>query len=242
MKFTHETLLKHYLEDLTLPDVTHGARKKAHNPEHWNIPHDTSIHLRNPFVLDNTGMFNGRNVWFWSDLHFGHKNIIKYAGRPFPNVDLMNKCLIGNYINVVQPDDIVFWLGDITFGNVQGINEILNQLPGWKIHIIGNHDMDSKGKLNNLKFDEQYSCLVIDVIDAEREYQLLLTHYPLDIVPQPCLNIHGHIHQHTLMPYNINVSVEQTNYTPMHMKEVTSKAVMYLRQYGDLFPQPKWYD
>jgi calcineurin-like phosphoesterase family protein len=228
MKFTNETLLEHYLKDLTFPDTTHGGRAKARNPEHWNIPHNNSINLRKPLTLDYTGMWHGRNVWIWSDIHFGHKNIIKYSGRPFPNVDLMNKCLIGNYLSVVEETDIVFWLGDITFGNVDGINQILNELPGHKIHIIGNHDMNSKGKLNNLRFDEQYSCLVVDVIDVDMEYQLLLTHYPLDIVPDGCVNIHGHIHQHNLMPYNINVSVEQTNYTPKHMKYVIKQAGDYL--------------
>lgn len=236
-KFTNETLLAHYLEDLTYPDTTHGARKKARNPQHWNIPHNPSIHLRNPLVLDNTGTYNGRNVWIWSDIHFGHKNIIKYSGRPFPNVDLMNKCLVGNYINVVQENDIVFWLGDITFGDVQGINKLLSQLPGHKIHIIGNHDMDSKGKLNNLKFDEQYSCLVIDIEDVDTEYQLLLTHYPLDIVPERCVNVHGHIHQHTLMPYNINVCVEHTNYTPKHMKQVLEQSYDYFNRHEN---QSKW--
>lgn len=230
MKFTHQTLLPHYLKDLTFADITHGGRKKARNPEHWNIP----IINQTPFVLNNTGTKDGRNVWIWSDIHFGHRNIIKYANRPFPNIDLMKQCLVGNYINVVQPEDIVFWLGDITFGDVLGINQLLSQLPGKKIHIIGNHDMDSKGKLNNLKFDEQYSCFVIDVVDVDIEYQLLLTHYPLDMIPVGCVSVHGHIHQHELLPHNINVSVERTNYTPRSMQNVLEQATMYIKSYEQL--------
>jgi calcineurin-like phosphoesterase family protein len=225
MKFTNTTLLAHYILDLELPDVTHGGRRKARNPEHWNIPPITDV----PLIIDNNGKTtDGRQVWIWSDIHINHKNIIKYSGRPFPSVDLMNKCLIGNYINTVQANDIVIWCGDITFGDVSGMNQILQKIPGHKIHVIGNHDMDNKGKLNNLKFDEQFSCMTITVQDVDVDYQLLLTHYPLDNVPPGCVNVHGHIHQHTLMPWNINVCVEHTNYTPKNMKDVVDVAHAYL--------------
>ena len=224
MKFTNETLLQHYLEDLTLPDTTHGGRRKAHNPEHWNFP---SVYKREPIKLDP--LDDTRDIWVWSDIHFHHKNIIKYSGRPFPNPELMNRCLIGNYINVVKENDIVIWGGDITFGHVGEINRILTQLPGYKIHIVGNHDMDRGGKLNHLIMDERHPCLVIDVNDAERDYQLLVTHYPLDNVPDGCLNLHGHIHQHLLFDFNINMCVEHTNYAPMNIKKVLEKSVNYLK-------------
>lgn len=224
MKFTNETLLEHYLEDLKLPDTTHGGRRKAHNPQHWNFP---SIAKQNMITIDLTDQ--SRDVWCWSDIHFYHKNIIKYSGRPFPNPELMNKCLIGNYINVIKDNDIVLWGGDITFGHIGEINRILTQLPGYKIHIVGNHDMDRDGKLNHLSFDERHPCYVINVIDADREYQILVTHYPLDVVPKGCVNLHGHIHQHLLMPYNINMCVEHTNYAPMNLTKVMTKAVDYLK-------------
>lgn len=223
-KFTNQTLLEHYLKDLELPDTTHGGRKKANNPQHWNIP---SIYKTNPITLD---VHSDPNIWVWSDIHFYHKNIIRYSERPYPNVDLMNKCLIGNYLNVVQPDDIVIWGGDISFGHVDEINQILKELPGYKIHIVGNHDMDRRGKLTSYTFDERHSCLVLDIVDDDMEYQMLITHYPLDIVPEGCINIHGHIHQHLLQPYNINVCVEHTNYTPMHIDVIREKARKYFKE------------
>lgn len=225
-RFTNETFLTHYLKDLTYPDVSHGAVVKNRHPEHWDIKTEYSRH--SPFCIDSHGQHEGRDVWFWSDIHFNHKNIIRYAKRPYPTTELMNECLIGNYNNVIKEDDIVFWGGDITFGGVAKINEVLNKMLGYKIHIIGNHDMNQKGILNNLRFDEQYPCLVLDIDDIDIQYQILVSHYPLDDVPNGCVNLHGHIHQHILEPYHINMCVEHTNFTPMHASVVLDKANKYL--------------
>lgn len=35
-------------------------------------------------------------LWFTSDLHFGHDNIIKYCHRPFANAVEMNRTIINN--------------------------------------------------------------------------------------------------------------------------------------------------
>ena len=34
--------------------------------------------------------FDPSEVWFTSDTHFGHENIIRYCGRPFCNAEEMN--------------------------------------------------------------------------------------------------------------------------------------------------------
>ncbi|MGZ8924433.1 MAG: hypothetical protein ACXW2E_00985 [Nitrososphaeraceae archaeon] len=224
MKFTNETLLEHYLADLKLPDTTHGYRPKSRHPEYWKF---VPVYRTSPIKIDP--FESDRNIWFWSDTHFNHKNIIKYSGRPFPNTELMNKCLIGNYINVVKENDIVFWGGDITFGHIGEMNRILTQLPGYKIHILGNHDIDNNGKQLHLMMDERRPCYVIDVIDADIEFQLLITHYPLDNVPNGCFSVHGHIHQHLLQPFNFNMCVEHTNYTPINITNIIKKAKDYLK-------------
>ena len=53
-------------------------------------------------------------IWFTSDLHFNHLNILKYEpkSRPFENVAEMNEALIKNWNDRVKPEDTVFVLGD----------------------------------------------------------------------------------------------------------------------------------
>ena len=50
--------------------------------------------------------------WFYSDPHFGHRNIIDYEHRPFRDAEEMNRMLIHRYNRMVKPDDVCLWMGD----------------------------------------------------------------------------------------------------------------------------------
>ena len=41
--------------------------------------------------------FDGSRVYFTSDTHFNHTNIISFCQRPFKNVDEMNERIIANW-------------------------------------------------------------------------------------------------------------------------------------------------
>jgi hypothetical protein len=56
------------------------------------------------------------NHWYTSDHHFGHKNIIAHNSRPFASVEEMDEALIARWNSVVGPDDVVYHLGDFSFG------------------------------------------------------------------------------------------------------------------------------
>lgn len=223
MKINYETLRDLYLKDLQLNDAYTGKPKVRHIDQWEKIT--PYVVNGNAITLDPLG---DRNIYIWTDIHFGHTNIIKYCNRPYPNAKLMNECLIGNYFNIIKPNDIVIWGGDIGFMQEREINNILNRLPGYKIQIIGNHDMHRDGTLYELNFDERHLCMVVDVVDAEIEYQLLITHYPMDNVPPGTVNIHGHVHQHLMGAHNINCCVEHTNYAPMHFNKVLARAKQYI--------------
>ena len=51
-------------------------------------------------------------IFFIADTHFGDKNIIKYEGRPFKDVEEMNNVLIENWNNTVSCMDTIFVVGD----------------------------------------------------------------------------------------------------------------------------------
>lgn len=83
--------------------------------------------------------FSG-HVWFWSDQHFFHQNIIGYCDRPFNSVYHMNDVMLANCLSRVQADDIVVFGGDIAMKEVDATNAMLRAIPGYKILVLGNHD------------------------------------------------------------------------------------------------------
>jgi calcineurin-like phosphoesterase family protein len=82
------------------------------------------------------------SLFFYSDPHFGHKNVIKYCNRPFSSVEEMDQELIKRYNTIVGPYDHVVWVGDCFFHKKKkACKEILDQLNGTKSLIRGNHDL-----------------------------------------------------------------------------------------------------
>jgi len=80
------------------------------------------------------------NLFFYSDPHFGHGNVIKYCNRPYDSVHKMNEDLIKRYNSRVGVDDICIWLGDSFICNIDRAKDIMSRLNGKKILIRGNHD------------------------------------------------------------------------------------------------------
>ena len=85
--------------------------------------------------------FDGSRVYFTSDTHFNHANIIRYCQRPFKDVTDMNEAMIANWNRTVGDDDIVFHLGDFCLGGAAEWTQILDRLNGKIYLILGNHDL-----------------------------------------------------------------------------------------------------
>ena len=58
---------------------------------------------------------DGSKVFFTSDHHFGHTNIIRFCNRPWPTISEHNRALIANWNAIVPEDGIVFHLGDFSY-------------------------------------------------------------------------------------------------------------------------------
>lgn len=94
------------------------------------------------------------NTFVCADLHFFHKNIIRYENRPFSDVEDMNRQLIQNWNRVVKKEDIVYVLGDVSFAGTKATREIVTQLNGRKMLIMGNHDFGrSPAKWQDIGFE-----------------------------------------------------------------------------------------
>ena len=146
------------------------------------------------------------------DPHWDHENIIKYSSRPFSTVEEMNRAIINNWNNVVNPEDTVYLVGDISMK--RSSLSLLSELKGRKILIKGNHDV---WKLKDYLpyFEDIRAYTVYD--------NVIISHIPIYKGPSERFkgNIHGHLHEKRVMigdkidPWYYNVSVEQINYTPM---------------------------
>ena len=151
-------------------------------------------------------------IWVWSDLHLGHTKTIETFRRPFGTADEMNDKIFWNWQQVVAPEDTILILGDVTVHGLWGQRlKRVRQAPGRKILVYGNHEITHAGLVEANGFDEVHSTMYVD-----GDPPLLLTHMPLRVVPDGCVNIHGHLHQERVprSTRHINVCVEQLQYRP----------------------------
>lgn len=170
--------------------------------------------------LVNQHFLSGKKIKFWSDPHFFHENIIKYCDRPFKSAQHMNMMMCDNYVKEISDDDLVIWGGDISFGNKDKTRDLLKSLPGKKILIMGNHDFLKKKQFMNIGiFDATVLCLDYKQEIEGEQWDIWVTHYPINsnLIPKNTINIHGHIHTYTAGFKNLNISVEHTQYKPQEI-------------------------
>jgi len=123
-----------------------------------------------------------KQIWFTSDLHFGHKNIIRFSNRPFKDENHMTEELIKAWNEVVDEDDDVYCMGDISLTNAENTQNILYRLNG-NIHLIkGNHEKSALSKSYNrdrFVWVKDYFELKIDnpTKDGNKHQMIVMCHY-----------------------------------------------------------------
>ena len=131
-------------------------------------------------------------IYFISDTHFGHKNIIKMCNRPFESIEEMDETLIKNWNNKVNGSDTVYIIGDM-FYRSDNVQQILQRLKGKKRLIIGNHDGSWMTKLDAAKYFASIDNYLEVSID---NHLVVMCHNPLLTWKhqKKSYMIHGHIH------------------------------------------------
>lgn len=187
-------------------------------------------------ILQFTTLKN--NIFFTSDTHFNHANIIKYCMRPFADKDEMNEALINNWNSVVKENDIVFHLGDFMFGNMNRFWDFRSRLNG-KIYLIhGNHDYELMDKIN---IDDGFEIVTSQLNIVVNGQKIYLNHFPLLTFDgiykeKPSWQLFGHVHSNKnipgtsadvkrlgyLLPMQYDVGVDNNNYKPISFDEVKS--------------------
>ena len=188
------------------------------------------------------------NIFFTSDTHFGHDNIIKYCSRPFKNSEHMNEEIIKNWNSKVGPNDIVFHLGDFIFGNIENFKSIRERLNGKIYLIMGNHDWKilNQNIIDN-EFEGVYQQLRI-VIDGQTIY---LNHFPFLTFDgiyreKKTWQLFGHVHSNKhnpksspdsdrlkyLLPTQYDVGMDNNYYYPISFDEVKTIIENQLSEYS----------
>lgn len=169
-------------------------------------------------------------IFFISDTHFGHANIIKHCNRPFASVDEMDEVLINNWTDTVKSKDEIYILGDFTLRSANDAHKYLTRLNGRKYFIMGNHDRFLRKKgfdsyINDFEWIKDYEMLYID------GKCFVLFHYPIlewANYHRGSLHLHGHVHNRPVpfeLPNNIkrlayNVGVDVNNFRPVSITEI----------------------
>lgn len=179
------------------------------------------------------------NIFFTSDLHFGHKNIINFCNRPWKTTEEMDEALIANWNSVVGEKDIVFDLGDFAFATNSRWKDILQRLNGKHYLILGNHDVTRWPGDKTMELFDRVEQQMVIYIDNRCIY---LNHYPYLCYggswknpEQAVWQLYGHLHLKPgttgkdtprvdiSFPYQYDVGTDLNNYTPISWKEVKEK-------------------
>ena len=169
-------------------------------------------------------------LFFTSDTHFGHRNIIKYCQRPFSCIEEMDDALIANWNRVVGKDDIIFHLGDFAMGGSAEWSRLLQKLNGKIYLILGNHDLKTIGA----GFSRLEGVAMQMLINVKGQI-IYLNHYPFLCYGGAYRNtwqLYGHVHTchanrgldvprlKMLMPIQYDVGVDNNNYRPVSFEQV----------------------
>lgn len=181
----------------------------------------------------------GPMIWFTSDTHYSHTNICRgvtrwknatEVTRDFQNVPNMNYAIVSSINEHVQQDDILFHLGDWSFGGYEQIEEFRSKIICKNIHLIlGNHD-EHIAK-NQFGIQDLFSSVSLykemTIQSGNDSMDLVLMHYPIQSwnnLTKGAVHLHGHVH----LPHNkklgrgrmLDVGVDGNDLKPYSFKDI----------------------
>jgi len=169
-------------------------------------------------------------IYYISDLHFGHANVIEFDKRPFANVEEMDRVMIERWNERVRDVDDVYIIGDFCFRAPHPAEWYLEQLKGRKHLIVGNHDWPL---LQEQRAAEMFISidLMLEIDDGGR--RIVLCHYPMAEwrnSRRTAWHIYGHIHNRRNKTYefmrtvknSLNAAASLNGYRPVTFTELVT--------------------
>ena len=169
------------------------------------------------------------NIWFTSDHHLGHSNIIGKAERPFKSVEEMDEELIKRWNSKIEKDDIVYYLGDLSFCQPEKYLDLLN---GKIFFILGNHEFSFKRHGDKANEAVKYIKKHPKVIECKKEhyfsldgYDIKLNHFPnkevFDEFKGNKILLFGHAHGKQKERFNtLDVGVDTNDFFPYSWEDI----------------------
>jgi len=174
-------------------------------------------------------------IFFTADHHFGHENILKYAKRPWKNIEDMNENLMTRWNDTVQEGDTVFYVGDFTLKDRGYAESIIKRLNGVIFFMPGSHDSWWSDKIYSLKTktDSAFSAPALYEFkgliknDAGFGLPIVLCHYAMRswaVSHYGSWHLFGH-HHGNLEPYGLSfdIGVDCWDYYPVSLDQVKNK-------------------
>lgn len=171
------------------------------------------------------------NIFFTSDEHYGHANIIKFCNRPFESLEDMKEQLIQRHNSTVKEGDVTYHLGDMFWRRVSipEANEIMDRLNGKHYLILGNHDEVAKRIAG--RFEWVKDCALIHT-----NTRVWLSHYAHRSWPDShrgSYHLFGHTHNALSdYGYSTDAGVDACGYFPKSYEEIDA----YMKAKGTLPP------
>ena len=170
--------------------------------------------------------------YYIADLHLGHEKIIELCSRPFSSIEEMDEALIAAWNKKVHRDDRVYIVGDLIYKSAADPEKYLSRLKGKKYLILGNHDSDWLGKVDEKKwFEEVTPMLTVNTGHGNG----MLCHYPVIDYRAKYL-IHGHVHLRTNEDWwhvlknderALNAGVDVNGFEPVTLEELMENNASY---------------
>ena len=183
---------------------------------------------------------NTPKIWFTSDNHFGHKNMIKFTNRPFTDVEEMNNAMIERWNARVGSDDIVYHLGDFALSPLTKLREIREKLNGRICLIKGNHDNAAQYSPECFEWIKDYHELIVEDKDAHKGQRLIvLFHYAMRVwnaSHHGSWHLYGHSHGELpddIKSLSFDVGVDSHNFYPLSYEDV--KQIMAKKEWKPPF-------
>lgn len=169
------------------------------------------------------------NIWITSDTHYFHANI---AGpsvsswcsgfRDYDSVEDMNDAIVESFNSMVKSNDLIYHLGDWSFGGKDKVQQFMDRLDCKNVILIyGNHDHNIKKHFKHL-FLETHELLHRKIAGKF----FVLCHYAMRIwmySHKGSLHCYGHSH-HSLPGIGRSMDVGWCKYRrPLHIEEVVEK-------------------